>query len=898
MLQFNLKGQIVYDPQAHGNVSLLLLGTSFSPDDELFFTESNRVTCTTCPCVSVVSFLGGCTVRYELRLSQPDFTLACHVTLKIPYLPIFSSPCSVFRTVLVLVHNCLPQIMMLPTSVHFPAIPYCHVCKLHFISASKCIAPPKCNKYTAHQQYCDNTKIGEQTDADGTVHGYSLRDISVDKTRAFVDLRLYLQENIDRLLYVCLNEEHQSGGTYDKIEFVTLEVKFAVPKFEFSLAAKVVLIVILLLLSGLFSGLNLGLMALNVRELEIYSTSGTETQIGYSKAILPLRRRGNLLLCTVLIGNVLVNSVATTLLGTISDGLVAVLTSTAGIVIFGEIVPQSVCSRHGLMIGAKTTFITWFFLIVTFPIAFPISKLLDWVLGREVGTVYQKEQLVELIRAEASAQLDEDERDIVTGALTYADKTVEMVMTPIADVFSLHMDEVLDFETIRRVIDSGHSRIPVIVQHGMRFEIKAVLFVKDMAFVDPEDRIPIESMIKYYQHEVLEVWSELNLDDMLNEFKTKRTHMAAVLRLNKGLDESATDQYDASDGELVGIVTLEDVIEEIIGAEIHDETDRITDNQTKMPLRPVYSTASRNDSVEFQEDSFGPSGEGSEETVAAQTTIGAQPSPVGAALLAYTFLSDKVEAFKEPNITARVLNQLVSNNNMIKTMGHGATEAQRTLYRTGLETKMFTLLIEGKVKITVGREGLQMESGAWSPFCEEALTSDTAYKPDFTVVVDADTPATVFQINRAQYKEAVRGANVERHSSGIARGEIVRVPSGTGAASSVTTPRLNRRGTSALVIEQQGSSLSKLGRVGAAHASQTSSPIKPQASDGTSMRASPTGSTTSLSRTRTTSESSDSRGRSSSFGKSSHTQKGDTNLNQRVFSPNSKAGGASESSAV
>ena len=75
-----------------------------------------------------------------------------------------------------------------------------------------------------------------------------------------------------------------------------------------------------------------------------------------------------------------------------------------------------------------------------------------------------------------------------------------------------------------------------------------------------------------------------------------------------------------------------------------------------------------------------------------------------------------------------------------------------------------------------------MESGPWSPFCEEALTSDTAYKPDFTVVIDEGVTATVFQINRAQYKEAVRGANVERHSSGIARGEIVRVPAGTGSA--------------------------------------------------------------------------------------------------------------------
>ena len=85
-----------------------------------------------------------------------------------------------------------------------------------------------------------------------------------------------------------------------------------------------------------------------------------------------------------------------------------------------------------------------------------------------------------MVRADASANLDKDERNIMTGALTYADKTVQKVMTPIHDVFTLQMDAVLDIATIRRVISSGHSRIPVVVQHGMWFEIKALLFVKDL----------------------------------------------------------------------------------------------------------------------------------------------------------------------------------------------------------------------------------------------------------------------------------------------------------------------------------------------------------------------------------------------------------------------------------
>merc|ERR1719272_394738 len=156
--------------------------------------------------------------------------------------------------------------------------------------------------FTESNKYCDNTKLGMKTNADGTAQGFAIKDISEDGTRGYITLQLYVQDNVNMVLYVCINEDHQSGGTYDKLEFTTIDIQFAVLAFDLSLSAKIIIIIVLLLLSGLFSGLNLGLMALNVRELEIYSTSGTVVQQGYSKAILPLRRRGNLLLCTVLIG--------------------------------------------------------------------------------------------------------------------------------------------------------------------------------------------------------------------------------------------------------------------------------------------------------------------------------------------------------------------------------------------------------------------------------------------------------------------------------------------------------------------------------------------------------------------------------------------------------------------
>ena len=68
------------------------------------------------------------------------------------------------------------------------------------------------------------------------------------------------------------------------------------------------------------------------------------------------------------------------------------------IVIFGEIVPQAICSRHGLAVGARTVYITKLFMIITAPLSYPISLLLDRILGKEIGNVYNRERLKELIK--------------------------------------------------------------------------------------------------------------------------------------------------------------------------------------------------------------------------------------------------------------------------------------------------------------------------------------------------------------------------------------------------------------------------------------------------------------------------------------------------------------------
>ena len=105
-----------------------------------------------------------------------------------------------------------------------------------------------------------------------------------------------------------------------------------------------VFIVVLAMLSGTFSGLNLGLLGLDVKNLELltkgpFGSVEEETDAKYAIAILPLRKRGNLLLCTILLGNVTVNSALSILIADFTSGVMGLLVSTGIIVIFGEIIP-------------------------------------------------------------------------------------------------------------------------------------------------------------------------------------------------------------------------------------------------------------------------------------------------------------------------------------------------------------------------------------------------------------------------------------------------------------------------------------------------------------------------------------------------------------------------------
>ncbi len=153
----------------------------------------------------------------------------------------------------------------------------------------------------------------------------------------------------------------------------------------------------------------------------------------------------------------------------ILKGLFAAIGSTLLIVIFGEIIPQAVCSRHGLAVGAHTRHVTYAIMGLTFVISYPLSKILDFFLGKDIAREYSRDKVRELMRqAMISSKVDPQGQDIeqeqyklITGALDFKKKLVKDTMVPIKEVFSLDINTLLDFDTFKLILHHGYSRVPV-----------------------------------------------------------------------------------------------------------------------------------------------------------------------------------------------------------------------------------------------------------------------------------------------------------------------------------------------------------------------------------------------------------------------------------------------------
>lgn len=337
-----------------------------------------------------------------------------------------------------------------------------------------------------------------------------------------------------------------------------------------------------LALAAAVAGLTLGLMTLDSTGLDIIMRSNDAAQAAAARAIKPVREQGNLLLVTLLLSNTLAAELLPLVMeALVPGGYLSLVLSVFSLMLFGEMIPQAVCSRHPLYIGHRLIGFVRVLRMIMYPIAAPIAFFLDYALGEELGTIYNREELKGLIDVHAKSNiLTQDETTILKGALEFSLKTVHQILTPAKTIFRLDIDTILDRDTLLSILRNGHSRVPLYDQTPNN--IVCLLLVKQLILVNPDDRVPIRALIskRASNHKVrvspaLECSLSTSIADLLNEFQLGRSHMALV--------------YDdvmkpANEREFFGIVTIEDIIEEILQEEIVDETDLFVDNTNKMKV--------------------------------------------------------------------------------------------------------------------------------------------------------------------------------------------------------------------------------------------------------------------------------------------------------------------------
>jgi CBS domain containing-hemolysin-like protein len=312
-------------------------------------------------------------------------------------------------------------------------------------------------------------------------------------------------------------------------------------------------VLLLIAASAICSGLNIAVMSLDMGDLRRKAKLGNRA----AQRVLPLRLNTHLTLASILLTNVAAVSATSLVLHQLFNGWLAGLISTLLIVVFGEVIPQALFSKNPLAWSSLFAPLLKAMRIVTFVISKPLQLLLDQLFPRQRAKLQSRHELGLLITehlSNDSSELDEDEIEIMRGALQLSEKRVRDIMTDIRHTYWITPDTELTGDKIDEIKEKGFSRIPVF--DPKLTKCYGLLLMKDLVDIDfdehtyrPED-IPL--------HPTQLVGSMTALDTMFRKFINAGSHLIPIER----------------DDEIIGIVTIEDLLEEIIGHEIEDETDR------------------------------------------------------------------------------------------------------------------------------------------------------------------------------------------------------------------------------------------------------------------------------------------------------------------------------------
>ena len=321
----------------------------------------------------------------------------------------------------------------------------------------------------------------------------------------------------------------------------------------------IVVLIALLLLSALISGSEVAFFSLGAGELEELEDESTK-----HNHIRELLSQPEELLGTILISNNFVNVgiviLSTYLLNTFFSPelwsplltfIIEILAITGVLLLFGEILPKVYANTARLNFARSVVPFIFRLHKILKPLSKRLSKTINRINIEGRGpslSVDDLEQALELTNDEDST---EDEQRILKGIVRFGSTTVKEVMTPRTSVIAIDIKAPFH-DTLAHIVDKGYSRIPV--YEDQLDQIKGLLYVKDLLlYVDASDNFGWQDLIRT----PFFVPESKKIDDLLKEFQQRRIHLAIVV-----------DEF----GGTSGVISLEDVIEEIVG-EISDEFD-------------------------------------------------------------------------------------------------------------------------------------------------------------------------------------------------------------------------------------------------------------------------------------------------------------------------------------
>jgi len=315
----------------------------------------------------------------------------------------------------------------------------------------------------------------------------------------------------------------------------------------------IAVITIILLFSGFFSGAEAAIVS--ITDAEVHSMM-EKKRVGVS-ILHRVNKQLNRSVITIVVWNNVVNIVGSIMVGQIvinmyGDAVLAVITTalTFGIIIFSEIIPKAI----GIHYAERIALITAPFVLALTTVMLPIIVGLEWITNlfkrgeRKVGTEEQIRSLVTLGRRKG--HIESDEGQLIHRAFILNDKNAADIMTPLKDIIGLTLEDSLE-EIWEQIDHEPHSRYPVF--GASMHEVEGMILKQDVLQALYENK---DASVASIMRETLTVQADMRSDELLSLFRDKNTHQAVV----------------QEDDHTVGLVTLEDVLEELVG-EIEDETD-------------------------------------------------------------------------------------------------------------------------------------------------------------------------------------------------------------------------------------------------------------------------------------------------------------------------------------